>query len=51
MAPEEGKPMKVDVALDGEALQLTEEALAEVQRLLAPEHLVMNVINRPSTVR
>ena len=40
MAPEEGEPVEVDIALDGEPVQLAEEALAEVQRLLPPEHLV-----------
>ena len=40
MAPEESEPVKVDVTLDGEPGQLPEEALAEVQRLLSPEHLV-----------
>ena len=40
MAPEEGEPMEVDITLDGEPCQLPEEALAEVQRLLAPQHLV-----------
>ena len=40
MAPEEGEPVQVDVTLDCEPGQLPEEALAEVQRLLSPEHLV-----------
>ena len=40
VAPEEGEPVQVDVTLDGEPGQLPEEALAEVQRLLPPEHLV-----------
>ena len=40
VAPEEGEPMEVDITLDGEPCQLPEEALAEVQRLLAPQHLV-----------
>ena len=40
MAPEEGEPVEVDIALDGEPGQLPEEALTEVQRLLAPQHLV-----------
>ena len=40
MAPEEGEPVEVDVALDGEPGQLPEEALAEVKSLLPPEHLV-----------
>ena len=40
MAPEEGEPVEVDITLDGEPGELPEEALAEVQRLLAPQHLV-----------
>ena len=40
MAPEEGEPVEVDIALDGESGQLPEEALPEMQRLLAPQHLV-----------
>ena len=40
MAPEEGEPVEVDIALDGESGQLPEEALTEMQRLLAPQHLV-----------
>ena len=40
MAPEEGKPVQVDVTLNCEPGQLPKEALAEVKCLLSPEHLV-----------
>ena len=40
VAPEEGKPVQVDVTLNCEPGQLPKEALAEVKCLLSPEHLV-----------
>ena len=40
MAPEEGEPMKMNIALNGQSVQLAEEALAEVQGLLPSQNLV-----------
>ena len=40
MAPEEGEPMEVDIALNGQPVQLAEEALAKVQGLLPSQNLV-----------
>ena len=40
MAPEEGEPMKMDIALNGQPVQLAEEALAKVQGLLPSQNLV-----------
>ena len=40
MTPEESEPVEVDITLDGEPVQLAEEALAEVQGLLPSQNLV-----------
>ena len=40
MAPEEGEPMEMNIALNSQPVQLAEEALAEVQGLLPSQNLV-----------
>ena len=40
MAPEEGEPMQVNIALNGQSVQLAEEALTKVQGLLPSQNLV-----------
>ena len=51
MAPEEGEPVEVDIALDGEPVQLAEEALAEVQGLLPSQDLVSQQKSQRGDVR